>query len=247
MLDVVVHVQVQEPEHRVHVHRARVQSVIEHVLAQPGVLREAEEQQQPDAVERRQADEEQRHDRSAADRPDGHCEEHGDVGPCFPHDAPPLGLRHEVACGVVDGAERVADHAPQHRRTVREVEHIGDERAQPERTLERDLRIATYDDRVRVVTHVRPAPQRRFTQQQERRERVHDVVRRASAEGAAVPALVPAGVGSTPVERAVHDERGHRPPVAKTAERHEPGAGQERQPQRDIARRPRVGARHQHL
>ena len=55
MLDVVVHVQVQEPEDRIHEHRAGRVSVVEHVLSQTGVLGDAEEHDEPRAVDRRAA------------------------------------------------------------------------------------------------------------------------------------------------------------------------------------------------
>ena len=116
-----------------------------------------------------------------------------------------------------------------------------------ERAGEHDLRVAPDDDRVGVVAHVRPPPQRRLAQEHERGEVVDGVVGPARPERRAVPALVPARIGRRPVERAVDEERRDRPPRTERGERGQARTDEQRQPQHDVARRSAVGADGQRL
>ena len=192
VLEVVVHVQVEEPQHRVHVHGARVQPVVEDVLAQAGVLGRGEEPQHPGPVERRQPDEQEGDDRADRQRPHHDAAEDGEGRPRLPHHVTELVVGDEVASVVVDRPGGVAGHPPEHLRAVDEVEQVRQNRAPLERPRQQDLRVAPDDDRVGVVADVRPAPHRRLTQEHERREVVDRIVGPPGAERRPVAALVPA-------------------------------------------------------
>jgi hypothetical protein len=68
VLDVVVHVPVQEPVDHAHLHRAGVQPVVEHVLAHAGVLGEPVDLEHVPAVQSRAADQHHRQPGSEPDR-----------------------------------------------------------------------------------------------------------------------------------------------------------------------------------
>ena len=60
MIQMVIHVPVQETKYRVHHHGAAVEPVVKHVFWHARVLRQAEEDIEPGAIEGRQSDEQQR-------------------------------------------------------------------------------------------------------------------------------------------------------------------------------------------
>ena len=59
VLDMVVHIQIEESMNRIHVYGAAVQSMIEDIFRQSGMLRVAVEDHQPSAEEVRQTDKHQ--------------------------------------------------------------------------------------------------------------------------------------------------------------------------------------------
>ena len=111
VFDVVVHVQVQEPEHRVHVDRACAVAVVEHVLAQSGVLGDAEEHDQPLAVDAGPADEQDRQRCPGDEAPHGGAGHDADDHAGLPDDLAVLVGGHELGRVGVDLSERVAARA----------------------------------------------------------------------------------------------------------------------------------------
>ena len=60
VLNVLVHVHIQEPRYGIHVHCARIQAVVAFILRQSRMLRQAAQEVMPSAIETRQHDEHQR-------------------------------------------------------------------------------------------------------------------------------------------------------------------------------------------
>jgi len=77
---------------------------------------------------------------------------------------------------------------------------------------DRDLRVASHDQRVAVVTRVAPTPTSRFAEDHERGYLVEDAVHPIRLERGPVPRLVPARVGSRGIEHAVDHEGKQGPP-----------------------------------
>ena len=242
MLDVVVHVGVQEPQERVQVHRAGVVAMVEHVLSQARVLHGPEEHHEPGPVEGGQPDVQRGHDGTDGHAPRRGAGQHCDVGPRLPLELGQLVGRNEVTGVVVDTARGVLESAPhrlgQQRHRQVHTQH-GAQRARPGK---HDLGVAPHDDGVGVVADVRPAPQGGLAQQHERRDVVDGVVEPLGPERGAVAALVPARVARAAVERAVGHEGGHRPPSAESAEGQVAEDGQQAEPHDRVAGRPGVVA-----
>jgi hypothetical protein len=124
VLDVVVHVPVEEPVEAAHRDRAGIQPVVQHVLAHPGVLGEAVEVQQQRAVQPRPADQQHRQPRPEPDgQPDGHCVD-GQVDAGRPVHLGPFAGRHEA--GLVGGEPpgRVPEHQPERQWHVDQPDHV---------------------------------------------------------------------------------------------------------------------------
>ena len=230
MLDVIVHVQVQEPEHRIHVHRAGVPPMIENVFAKAGVLGRPKEGHQPRPVERRPHHEQQRHETSRHDTGGEHADDPDQVAAGLPHD-PAMQLERDVPGDVgVKSITRMAHDPANQRRHAGEAEQVDGPRPNVDRSGEHDLRIASDDDRVAVVANVRPPPHRGFAQQHERGREIHQFIEPRGAKRRAVATFVPPRIGCAAVQSAVDDEGRDRPPrternpcpASRTHEQHEP-------------------------
>ena len=132
MLYVVVHVPVKEPVDRVHVHRSTVETVIENILRQPGVLGEAIHDKKPRTEEIRETNQEQRKEAACIDRNPDHCEIDSHVYPRMPIYLRKLHLGNEGLFFGSHTAERVQNDSPEVLRIIPEVEerlddgfHIG--------------------------------------------------------------------------------------------------------------------------
>ena len=213
VLDVVVHVPVQEPVDPAHLHRAGVQPVVEHVLAEPGVLGEAVEVEQGGAVQPRPADQ---HHRQPAPEPDrqGHGDGvDGQVDPGGAVDLVPFGLRDVVGLVTGEPPGGVHEHQPERHRHVDQADEVRQQPDQPCRAHDRDLRVPPDDQGVGVVPGVAPPPGGRIAHDHEGGELVQALVQPAGLEGRAVPGLVPARVRRRAVQQAVGEEERHRPPA----------------------------------
>ena len=212
MLDVVVHVPIEEPEDRVHVDGARIEPVVEDVLGETEMLGAAEIELKPGAVERRKADQHRRQDRAeinAGDddqRIDRQIDARGSINlrrarSRARRSFPPR-VSRPAACRNSFAEE---DHG------VLERKDVEKERQNVRRARRDDLRIAADDHRVGVVAGMAPAPDLRLAQDHEAGDLVDRVVHPFGLEGGAVAALVPAAVGR-PSRRARHRRERTEPP-----------------------------------
>src|SRR5882762_8682357 len=111
MFRVVVHIEINKPEDRIHVDGAGVETMVQRVLCKPRVLSDAEIELQPGAVEGRQADEHPRQHRvnmngirrhqCVDEQPDPRSSKYPGM----------LDLRYELLLLFVQSCERVADQA----------------------------------------------------------------------------------------------------------------------------------------
>ena len=192
VLDMVVHVPVDEAADRVHQHGARVEPVIDDVVGEPAMLQQPGHHVMPGAVEARQPDQHQRQQRSHGDgerdrrdidrRPD-------------PRDADRLGSLHLGNEGFFLGADvahRVADHVAHGAPRVEDAEEIEHDARQVRRPHDGDFRIKPDDDRIGMMARMAPAPGDGIAHDHEAGELVDRVVHPACLEGGAVTAFVPA-------------------------------------------------------
>ncbi len=219
VLHVVVHVPVQIAVDPAHVHRAAVETMIENILGQTGVLRVPVSDHQPGAEEIRQANQQQWKDAAGLDgEPDDHGIE-GDINACLAIDLGKFDLRNECFLLGRHAPEGVQDDVPEIFRIHLEIEERHDDGLQIGRTRNSDLRIAADDDGVAVMAGVAPAPDRGLAHHHERRDLVERVVHPVGLEGGTVAGLVPAGIGGRGVENAVDEVRENRPTTYPRARR----------------------------
>jgi hypothetical protein len=213
VFDVVVHVEVQEPEHRVEINGARVQAVVVDVLVHRRMLGQVEQLAQDAAVEARAHDIHQRQDRvqpeAAAD--DG-CDDQ-QIHAAGPDHRAAFGLGDEVLAVLGQVARRVAEQALELVVAVPEEEDVRREAQKEGRARRDDFRILADDEGVGVVPRMAPAVVMRLAQSHEGAEPVEDLVDPAGPERRAVTELVVTVVRRR-IEDAVGKERRHRPPGA---------------------------------
>ena len=242
VLDVVVHVRVQEPEDGVHVHGAGVEPVVQHVLSEPGVLGEPEEHHQPEAVHAGQADVEQRHRRPSRQGPGARPDQHRRERPGLPHHPAPVRAGDEVLDIAVEPAGRVPENPHRLGRRRPQPQEGGGQHPPAGGPGEGDLGVAAHHDGVGVMAGVGPAPQGRLPQHHEGGQVVDGVVEPSGPESGAVAHLVPAGVGRPSVQGPVGGEGRDGPPRAQSQPGQGAGSGQQTQPQEGVDRGPAVGA-----
>ena len=158
MLYVIVHVPVKEPVDRIHVHRSTVETVIENVLRQPGVLGEAIHNKKPRTEEIRETNQEQRKEAACIDRNPDHREIDSHVYPRIPIYLRKLYLGNEGLFFGGHTAERVQNDSPEVLRIIPEVEERLDDGFHIGRPRDRYFRITTDNDGVAMVPGVTPPP-----------------------------------------------------------------------------------------
>ena len=142
MLNVVLHIHVEEGEDRVDEDCASVFAVVVGVFAEAGVLGEAEELVQPAAVEAGQEDEHHGQEAADGDRPDCDGGKDGDVDAAGQVHLGQLAFGHEVADMVAGSAGGVADDAPDFGRAAAEVEEVYQDFEQVGGALDLDFGVA---------------------------------------------------------------------------------------------------------
>ena len=237
VLDVIVHVPIQEAVDAVHIDRPAVEPMIEHILGEAGVLGVGINRRQPCPVKLGKPDE---HQRQQAALIDGQADDRRidqQANPGAPEGLAILGfrdvgllLRREPACAMKQHVPEVERNGPEAEESQQQPEDI-------RRAGNRNLRIAPDDDGVTVVAHVAPAPGHRLPHHHEGGDLVKRVVHPVSLEGRAVAGFVPAGIRGGGVEHAVDHEGDDRPPASGLPKRvaAHPGADQQREPDDGVA------------
>src|ERR1700676_1602615 len=156
MFNVVIHVEVEKTEHRIHLHCARVKPVIAHIFSQTGMLSQRENLIQPTSVPPREREKQQRKPTPDGDGPNDHSRINQKVATRPPEHLPPLALRHEVSRLSGGRAERMENHYSKHLDRGAYPEKMKQHSAEICRAHHLDLRIQAHHDRLRVVPRVAP-------------------------------------------------------------------------------------------
>src|SRR5579871_182983 len=176
MLHVVVHVPVKEPEQRIHVHRSRIQPMVEHVLGEAEMLGATEIKLQPATVQGRKPDKHRWQDRAKAKTCDHDETIDREVDASGPVDLRPLARRQERRLLVVQTSRGVDSEFLQEENGGLEREDVEKERRDIRRTWGDDLGVAADYDRVCMVTSMAPAPDFWLPQDHETRNLVDRIV-----------------------------------------------------------------------
>src|SRR6266849_2573365 len=114
VFNVVIHVEVEKTEHRIHLHRTRIKTVIAHVFSQAGMLSQRKNLMQPTPVKPREREKQQREPTLDGDRPNDHSRINQKVATRAPEHLLPLALWHEVFRLFGGCAHRMENHYPEH-------------------------------------------------------------------------------------------------------------------------------------
>ncbi len=210
MLDVVVHVPVDEAADRVHMDRAAVQPVVDDIVGEAAMLQQAGQHMMPGAIEAGQADEHQRQDGAHRNR----RRDRGDIdGKPDARDADGLRLLHLRNEGFLfraDDAGGVAQHVDHGMPDIEKAEEVQDQPQQIRRAHHGNLGVTADDDRVGVMARMAPAPGHRIAHDHEAGDLIDRIVHPARLEGRAVAAFVPAAIGGRAVEHPIGEEERQR-------------------------------------
>ena len=158
VLNVVVHVPVEIAVDQIHVYRPAVETVVEHILCQAGMLRHAVDGHEPSAEYICEPDEHQRENAALINRKsdDGGVDEEIDARPEI--DLGELRLGNEGFFRGGHAADAVHEHGLEIFRVSANAKKGEDDCFPTWRARHGDFRIAADDDGVAVMTVVAPAP-----------------------------------------------------------------------------------------
>ena len=245
MLDMVVHVPIDEPRHRIHQHRARIQPMIGDVVGQPAMLQQPGHHMVPRSVKPWQAYHHQGQDRTGPER-------QADRGGVDCHPDPRdryhfVGFRRRDIGRLVgvQPAGRIQQHPGPTDVTIEESKEISDDPQEISGAHHRNLGIAAHDIGIGMVARMAPPPRHRIAHDHEAGDLIDDIVHPRRLEGGAVLAFVPAGIRRRSVKGAVCQPERCRPkrgpkPDAEPREQDHRAVKQNR-----VADRRRVGSLHQ--
>ncbi len=235
VLHMVVHIPIQKAMEDVRMEGPAVETMVEHVLREAGVLREPIHRHQPAAEEVGEADEQQRKEAAQINGEQDHGGVNEDVNTRAEMDLRKLAFGNEGLFILRHAPEGMPDDAPVILQIGLPVEETEDEGLQVRRTRHLDLRVAAHDDSVAVVARVAPAPDDGFAHHHEGGDLVEGVVHPVRPEGCAMPGFVPARVGSRGVEGREAQIRHHRPPATPERDRGRRKAEDEGEPDDRVA------------
>ncbi len=122
MLDMVIHVPVQETDDGIHIRRARVQPVIQHILVESQMLRQAGHQDEKASEEGREHDEHGRLYRSVVEAGCNHNDKDKNINPGFPARLANLRGRNIFLFFGIQLADAVQEHPPHITRAAVQLE-----------------------------------------------------------------------------------------------------------------------------
>ena len=192
MLQVVVHVPVDESTEGIHVDRSAIQPVVEDILGKTGMLGSIVNDHQP-CPEKMWNDEEENREPSVPCQSDGNDPQiQGKDDPGVTKDFGKLALGNKGALVRGDVSEGVMDHTREIAVIIAKIEETSKMGRQIRRTWNLDLRIPTHDDGIAMVAGVAPAPDNGFTHHHEGSNLVKSIVHPVGLESGPVSCLVPA-------------------------------------------------------
>ncbi len=167
--------------------------------------------------------------------------------PRRPNSARALGLRHVPALICRQMPHCIPCNRKQALRQRDDPEHVQRYDDHLRRSHCHDLRIPANDDRVGMVSGMRPTPDNRIAHDHEAGNLVHHRIHPAAAEGRTVPTLVPPRVGTSAVEHAIDQQDWQRPPGSPQGDCPSASQRQQGKPETNVAQRRTIAPFHQVL
>ena len=155
---VIIHVRVQKSEQWVHVHRARVVAVIEHILLKTSVLGDTKKYNKPPAINCWSTDERYGEKRAVGETENHGSDDNADDGARLDNHPFPFRCRNKFFCIFINSSKRMADKSAEQFSPTLEVSERKDRTPDTGWSLEDDLSVTASDDGVGVVAVVRPSP-----------------------------------------------------------------------------------------
>ena len=203
VLNVVIHVQVEEPIEQVGEKGSRVEAMVEDVFGQAGVLSEPVKRHQPGAKEVGKANEKKRKPALQRNRGDENDEIDGEVNAGCLNDPGEFAFGDEFTIPFGELSAGMSDEIAKVFRVGAEGKKSLDHSSDIRWTGNGNFGIATQNDGVAVMTGVGPTPDRAFAKDHEGSDLIEGVVHPVGLEDRAVESLVPSGVGTPGVEGGV--------------------------------------------
>ena len=223
MLEMEVHVPIEEPVNEIHFHRAAIEPVVQHILRKARVLRVAVDRREPGAIEVRAENEEEWKPCAIIEAQANHARVDQGVDPRAEENL--RVFRFRQVCGLFrrNPPEAMKRDVFTIASECIEVNELEKQSLDVWRARDMNFGVASHDDRIAMVARMAPPPWHGFTHDHKGGNLVEQVVQPIRLESRAVPGLVPTGIRGRGVKHAVNHQWKNRPPTRPPRPRPQPG------------------------